>query len=148
MTTGYDILRDIEVEMEKLASAYQVVATELTKRANDEGRGAGTYAGIGAAGAGAGMAAGAGDAYRAARMQGMINPDSIAHEYWLSNKATDVRNNALKSLGKKVAIGAGAAGLGAAGLGVYDYVRNRPVVQDVEGQTKAASLRNLLARLG
>lgn len=170
MSTGLQLLQDIEVEMVKLAHAYEVVAGELTKRANEEMEEQvaaspyryGQYAGAVGAGAGAGMLAGGADAYRAARMQKYVNPNSISNEFWMSNKATGVRNDALKSLGKKVGIGTGVGALGAAGLaayhsgaaeaardhamGLYSRFRggNEPVMID-EGQTKAASLKALLS---
>lgn len=179
MSTGLQLLQDIEVEMVKLAHAYEVVAGELTKRANEEMEEQvaaspyryGQYAGAVGAGVGAGALAGGADAYRAARAQSRMATGGL--------EALNYRNDMLKSLGKKVGIGgaigaAGAAGLAAyhsgypqAGManaseyasnaygnakdhamGLYSRFRggNEPVVVD-EGQTKAASLRALLARV-
>jgi len=167
MSTGLQLLQDIEVEMVKLANAYEVIATELTKQANEEAEDPyryGQYAGAVGAGVGAGALAGGADAYRAARMQKYVNPNTIADDYWMHGKATGIRNTALKSLGKKVAIGAGIGATGAAGLaayhsgatetakdhamGLYSRFRggNEPAMVD-DGQTKAASLRALLAQV-
>jgi len=179
MSTGLQLLQDIEVEMVKLAHAYEVVAGELTKRANEEMEEQvaanpyryGQYAGAVGAGVGAGALAGGADAYRAGRAQARIATGGL--------EALNYRNDMLKSLGKKVAIGGGIGALGAAGLaayhsgypqagmanaseyasnaygnakdhamGLYSRFRggNEPVAID-EGQTKAASLRALLARV-
>lgn len=156
MSTGLQLLQDIEVEMVKLANAYEVVATELTKRANEEMEeqaaaspySYGQYAGVVGTGVGAGALAGGADAYRAARMQKYVNPNTIADDYWMHGRATGIRNTALKSLGKKVAIGAGVGATSAAGLAAYSRFRggNEPVMVD-DGQTKAASLRALLAQV-
>lgn len=169
MSTGLQLLQDIEVEMVKLANAYEVVATELTKRANEEMEEAtspyryGQYAGAVGAGVGAGALAGGADAYRAARAHPGVNvigpPGEAARLY---------RNDMLRSLGKKVGVGAGVGALGAAGLaayhsgypqsaavsakdhamGLYSRFRggNEPAMID-DGQTKAASLRALLAQV-
>lgn len=179
MSTGLQLLQDIEVEMVKLAHAYEVVAGELTKRANEEMEEQvaaspyryGQYAGAVGAGVGAGMVAGGADAYRAGRAHSRMATGGF--------EALDYRNDMLKSLGKKVGVGAGVGALGAAGLaayhsgypqagmanargyasnaygnakdhamGLYSRFRggNEPVVVD-EGQTKAASLRALLAQV-
>lgn len=124
MSTGLQLLQDIEVEMVKLAHAYEVVAGELTKRANEEIEEQvsaspyryGQYAGAVGAGAGAGMLAGGADAYLAARAQHAL---AKAPNGGLSAFNTAYRNDALKSLGKKVAIGTGVGALGAAGLAAY-----------------------------
>lgn len=182
MSTGLQLLQDIEVEMVKLANAYEVVATELTKRANEEMEEQvaaspyryGQYAGAVGAGVGAGALAGGADAYRAARAHPGVNvigpPGEAARLY---------RNDMLRSLGKKVGVGAGVGALGAAGLaayhsgypqvgagyvgekaqaaygtakdhamGLYSRFRggNEPAMID-DGQTKAASLRALLAQV-
>lgn len=177
MSTGLQLLQDIEVEMVKLANAYEVVATELTKRANEEMEDPyryGQYAGAVGAGVGAGALAGGADAYRAARAHpgvNVIGPHGEAARLY--------RNDMLRSLGKKVGVGAGVGALGAAGLaayhsgypqvgagyvgekaqaaygtakdhamGLYSRFRggNEPVMVD-DGQTKAASLRALLAQV-
>lgn len=166
MSTGLQLLQDIEVEMVKLANAYEVVATELTKRANEEMEEAtspyryGQYAGAVGAGVGAGALAGGADAYRAARAQSRMAAGGL--------EALNYRNDMLKSLGKKVGVGAGVGALGAAGLaayhsgypqsaavsakdhamGLYSRFRggNEPAMID-DGQTKAASLRALLAQV-
>lgn len=187
MSTGLQLLQDIEVEMVKLANAYEVIATELTKQANEEADEAdnpyryGQYAGAVGAGVGAGALAGGADAYRAARMQYAMH--DVMKTPGAKSPAAHMplyRNDMLKSLGKKVAIGGGVGALGAAGLaayhsgypqagagyvgdraqaaaasakdhamGLYSRFRggNEPVMVE-EGQTKAASLRALLARVG
>lgn len=187
MSTGLQLLQDIEVEMVKLAHAYEVVAGELTKRANEEMEEQvaaspyryGQYAGAVGAGVGAGALYRAPDAYHAARMHGAIDSAAQGAGHRLNERLVSGRNAALKSFGKSVGIGgaigaAGAAGLAAyhsgypqAGManaseyasnaygnakdhamGLYSRFRggNEPVAID-EGQTKAASLRALLARV-
>lgn len=168
MSTGLQLLQDIEVEMVKLANAYEVVATELTKRANEEMEDPyryGQYAGAVGAGVGAGALAGGADAYRAARAQQAIN---VVGSGGGNAHLGAYRNDMLRSLGKKVGVGAGVGALGAAGLaayhsgypqsaavsakdhamGLYSRFRggNEPVMVD-DGQTKAASLRALLAQV-
>lgn len=145
MSTGLQLLQDIEVEMVKLAHAYEVVAGELTKRANEEAEEAanpyryGQYAGAVGAGAGVGMAAGGADAYRAARMQygihqAMQTPGAKAPAAHMPA----YRNDMLKSLGKKVAIGTGVGALGAAGLAAYHSGYPRAGANIVGDQAQAA----------
>lgn len=119
MSTGLQLLQDIEVEMVKLAHAYEVVAGELTKRANEEMEEQvaaspyryGQYAGAVGAGVGAGALAGGADAYRAARAQSRMTAGGL--------EALNYRNDMLRSLGKKVGVGAGIGAVGAAGLAAY-----------------------------
>lgn len=119
MSTGLQLLQDIEVEMVKLAHAYEVVAGELTKRANEEMEEQvaaspyryGQYAGAVGAGVGAGALAGGADAYRAARAQSRMAAGGL--------EALNYRNDMLKSLGKKVGIGGAIGAAGAAGLAAY-----------------------------
>ena len=187
MSTGLQLLQDIEVEMVKLANAYEVVATELTKRANEEMEEQvaaspyryGQYAGAVGAGAGVGALYRAPDAYHAARMHGAIDSAAQGAGQRLNERLVSGRNAALKSFGKSVGVGAGVGALGAAGLaayhsgypqvgagyvgekaqaaygtakdhamGLYSRFRggNEPVMVD-DGQTKAASLRALLAQV-